>query len=199
MALEFLGAKYGGGCFVADGRERRLVYSANRKVRGREDDAQNWIAEIELISDDPELRSLVFAHQLTQGIQPFLLPMPQALKSIGFDAPTGSLAVAVQKAAGGNSVTCTSTSQVTVRRTQFVGFAGHRKVYMASRPVAMSNAQRVLPIYPNLVDDVAAAESVALEPNLYAVYDTTALRWGELPMDGRTKHYVRFRVLEYLE
>ena len=199
MALEFLGARYGGGCSVADGRTRERVVSINRKISQSEEDAQNWEVIVELISELRGLRSKVKAHELTHGITPFTLPMPQDLKSIGPDYPTGNLAVAVNKDGGAASVTCTAASPVKLSVGHYIGFSNHRKVYMVTDDVSIGAARRVVPIYPDLLDDVTTSETVALEPDLYAVHNFAALGFGVRKMDGRTEHYALMSLTEYLE
>ena len=200
MALEFLGAKYGARCAVYDSRDVARVVSVNRKIRQQTEDAQNWAVVIELLGRDRGLRRRAESHRLKhkRNPVPFLIPMPQDVKSLGF-TPSGSLAVAVNKDGGMDSVTCTASSSVDVLEGQYLTFSNHKKVYRIMEDVTVTRARRVVPIYPDLVDDVTTAEVVSLEPNLYAVHDFAAYAQGSHPMDGETEHYALFSLTEYLE
>ena len=194
MAQEFKGGAYASRTVVTDGVTRRQIGTLNQRIIGRDLPGQRWDVSLALFAHDNQaLKRKVFAHQLRQGFsRPFLLPMPQdaSLPEI----PTGSVALSAKASAAADEVQLSDTTKK-LYEGQYVGFAGHPKVYCVMDDWQSGGGS--LSIYPTLQTDVASGAVMTLEPNLYAVYQS-GVAFGVDPLTKRAARYIEVLLSEYL-
>ena len=194
MAQQFLGGDYDDRTVVTDVVTRRQIGMRNQRIVGRDLPGQRWDVSLAMFApDNDDLKRKVFAHQLRQGFsRPFLLPMPQ--DSSLPERPAGSVTLAVKASAGADEVAMPDGTEKKLYAGQYIGFAGHTKVYAVVEDWAgVGN----LGIHPVLQTDVAANADMRLEPNLYAIYQS-GVAFGVDPLTKQAAKYIVVLLSEYL-
>lgn len=104
--------------------------------------------------------------------------MPQLQQAEARTTFSGSLAIDGAETAGSSSVAATPNASGVLAKGSFIQFNGHKKIYMVTSDVTLTNAvSSNIPIFPNLIPVLDNTDAIDTGSNVtlhYLIDDTTA-------------------------